>query len=92
MKVKLRCFGEVRTAVGSREIILEVPEQTTLHGLLRLLETDNHQISLCVFEGDGFCKRFRVLINGRDTFTLQGTDTTLVNGDIVTIFPLIVGG
>lgn len=92
MKVKLRCFGGIRTAVGSREIILEVPEQTTLHGLFRLFESEYPQIPLSVYEGDGFRRRFRVLINGRDTFTLQGTDTVLVNGDIVTVFPLIVGG
>ncbi|TET83489.1 MAG: MoaD/ThiS family protein [Anaerolineales bacterium] len=92
MKVKLRCFGGIRTAVGSREIILEVPEQITLHGLFRLFESEYPQIPLSVYEEDGFRRRFRVLINGRDTFTLQGTDTVLVNGDIVAVFPLIVGG
>lgn len=92
MKINLRLFGELKAVVDCREIEMNIPEKTSLGVMLRLLEENFHLTEIGLLEGDVLSRRFRVLINGRDIFTLQGLDTLFADGDTIAIFPHIVGG
>ena len=92
MKIKLRLFGELKALADCREIEMSLTETTSLGEGLRLLEAKYHPTEIGIFEGGVLSRRFRVLLNGRDIFTLHGIDTILADGDTVAIFPHIVGG
>lgn len=92
MRVRLRLYGALKAAVGSREVELELAEGTELRELSPLLRSRCGEELFHLLGEQAPFGRLRVLINGRDHFTLQGLETVLVDGDTVTLMPLIAGG
>jgi MoaD family protein len=95
MKVKLQYLGPIRVILKKREEQIEITLKTTVLNLLRKLAnaygTAFHQE---VFEDDGEQLResLIVTINGKAIGQLNGTNTRLKSGDIVTLLPLFAGG
>lgn len=81
MKVRVRCFAAVREIVGASELVVDVPEGSTLNQLIH---------ELC-----GQCPRLQVL-TGSLLFSVNreyaSTDTTLIAGDEIALIPPVSGG
>ncbi|MBZ0170641.1 molybdopterin converting factor, subunit 1 [Candidatus Methylomirabilis lanthanidiphila] len=81
MKVRVRCFAAVREIVGASELVVDVPEGSTLNQLIR---------ELC-----GQYPRLQVL-TGSLLFSVNreyaSTDTTLIAGDEIALIPPVSGG
>jgi len=92
MHITCRWYGTLKAIVGSRESCLELPEGTTLGGLARALREACGEEVYHLLGGDEPFGYLRVLVNGRDHFTLRALDTVLSPGDIVTFMPPMVGG
>lgn len=92
MKVRLRWYGELKAAVGSRESEVEVTEGTEIRELPVLLRSEHGERLFYLLGGHEPFGHLRVLVNGRDHFTLEGLKTVLADGDTVTIMPPVRGG
>ncbi len=95
MKVKLQYLGPIRVILKKREEQIEITLKTTVLKLLRKLAnaygTAFHKE---VFEDDGEQLResLIVTVNGKAIGQLNGTNTRLKSGDVVTLLPLFAGG
>ncbi len=81
MKVLVRCFASIREIVGTNELIVDLPEGSTLNQLLH---------ELC-----GQFPGLQALM-GSLMFSVNreyaSTDTTLMAGDEIALIPPISGG
>jgi molybdopterin synthase sulfur carrier subunit len=92
IKVTLRLYGPLKTTLGTRQSQVELPEGATLGQLPAALRALYGEQLFGLLGGDQPFHHLRVLINGRDHFTLRGQETTLAEGDTITIMPPMVGG
>jgi len=92
MKLNLRVYGSLKLIIGNRNIVIDVPEHTTLNELPDVLKVTFGKEFYQLIKGDPAFKGMRVLIDGRDLFTLAGLETILYEGNTVTILPPFVGG
>ena len=92
MKITLCVYGNLKDVVGTRETAIEGPEGAMLKEIPALLRSHFGEELYHLLNNQQPFVGLRVLINGRDHFTLEGLDTMLVDGDRVTIFPPIAGG
>lgn len=81
MKVRVRCFASIREIVGTYELVVDVPEGSTLNQLL---------YELC-----GQFPRLQGL-RGSLLFSVNreyaSSDTTLTAGDEIALIPPVSGG
>lgn len=87
MNVKVRAFGKLLTAV-ERKFEIKLDDQATILQLLRQLVSWNPSILSPIL----WDSTLTVLINGRNIYSLQGANTLVCDGDIVTLIPFVVGG
>jgi molybdopterin converting factor small subunit len=87
VKVTIRAFGKLLTAV-ERHFESELGDHTTIQQLFRQLTARNPSILSPLL----WDSTLTVLINGRNIYSLQGMNTILRDGDIVTLIPFVVGG
>jgi molybdopterin synthase sulfur carrier subunit len=87
----VRLFTALRILAGVRETQVEA---SNIQELIEILVTRfGEKFSQMLLEEDGSLKRyFHVLVNGRHIRLINGTQTTLEDGDIVAIFPPLGGG
>jgi len=92
MKIKVRAFGELMAILGN-ELIVELQDDAKLLDLFRRLAEKTGR------PRKGFLGRYDVtgpdlvtLLNGRNIRTLKKLETPLKDGDVVTLFPPLVGG
>lgn len=91
MKIQLRSFATFREAIGERSVDREFPDGTTVGDVLRTL--DEEYSAFEVFDDDGNLREYlSILVNGRDITHLEGTETTLEDGDKLSLFPPVAGG
>ena len=93
MKVIIRGHGAIKRFIGSRKRIVELGDEAGVRDLIlklggRIAGSDN------VFLGGHRLveSELVVLVNGRNIRALNGIDTALKEGDLVTFMPVIVGG
>jgi molybdopterin converting factor small subunit len=91
VRITLRLYGALRQAAGTRELALDVPTGTCLDDLPRIL-AQARAGQVPQLQADGSLTGFRVLVNGRDHFTVGGLDAVLAEGDLVTVMPFLSGG
>lgn len=91
MSVKIRIPAVLRTHVdGARE--LEAAAET-LRGVLEDLGTRYPALEEQVFAEDGGLHRFvNVYVNDEDVRYLEGLETKVSDGDVVSILPAVAGG
>jgi len=92
MKVSVRIFGNLTTALG-RKHVLELDKGATVRAL------SNRLAESAGFKRQGYLGNYRVggddlaiLVNGRNIQLLDGVETMLQDGDEVVILPPIAGG
>ena len=92
MKIKVRLFGDVSKATGSKHVV-ELDEYSTILTLTNRIqrETGNSR--------GGYLGGFKVggsdlaiMVNGKNIQLLDGLETILCDEDDVVIMPFVVGG
>lgn len=92
IRIKVKLLGHLATEYGSSELILELPEQSTLrHLLTKLRETSKIFREVVTEEGETTVS-YLVFVNGVDAELLRGYDTVLKDGDEVILLPVAHGG
>ncbi len=93
MKIVVRGHGAIKRFIGSRKRTVELGDEAGVRDLIlklggRIAGSDN------VFLGGHRLveSELVVLVNGRNIRALNGIDTALKEGDLVTFMPVIVGG
>ncbi|WP_266078516.1 ubiquitin-like small modifier protein 1 [Haladaptatus caseinilyticus] len=89
MELTLRFFANFREDVGQKELEREFPDDSTVGNVLESL-TEEYGID--VFEGGDLRPQISIMKNGKDVVHLDGRETSLSDGDKLSIFPPVAGG
>ena len=95
MQVKVKFFTLFRLEYGLSEIDIKVnKDKISLKELLSLIdEKANKDISKKFFTDEKKIKSSAIiLVNGKNIFHLNGLETTLKDGDVISLFPPGGGG
>jgi len=88
MKVEL--IGHMKSVVGKDVLEFEIKGHMTVIEALKMLPKELKDILL---EGEKLRPGFLVLLNGSDVRSLsKGVETLVLDGDTLTIIPIIHGG
>ena len=91
MKIRLKAFARFREIMGAEQV-LEVPEGTTLQGLLVRAGEGSGPVRTALFTGDDL-KEYVVLMRNRKRVMRADADhEVLADGDEVAVFPPVAGG
>lgn len=93
--VKVRTILDLKKIIGSGEVVLSVPEQSTLEELLATMTKRwGDELASRLFEpkSTSVLPYIRLMVNGRDIAFLNRMETVLENGDKVLILPPVSGG
>lgn len=93
MDLQLRFFATFREAVGQKTLDHEFEDGATVGEILLALESkyDGLEGQLLDDQGD-LQPNLNILKNGREVLHMQGTETTMEDGDTLSIFPPVAGG
>ncbi len=99
MKITVKPYLFLRQILGFKEASLDVPEGTDIHQLLQILRRDYKMPEkydtgggqLTLMNGDMLVGLI-VLINGRNIRQLEGLETVLSDGAVISLFPPAAGG
>ena len=92
MDLELRFFATFREAIGGKTLTYEVANDATVGAVLRNLEADYPDLDgRLIVDGD-LAPQINVLKNGREVLHMDGLDTTLADGDTLSVFPPVAGG
>ena len=89
MDVELRFFATFREAVGQKTLGCEFPDDATVGDVLDELVAE---YDLDVYEDGDIRSQVSVMKNGKDVYHLDGSDTELLDGDTLSVFPPVAGG
>jgi len=99
MEVVVKPYLFLRQALGAKEINLDLPKETNVQELLKVLRLDyglpeNFKTAVGSLKLlDGYIPvGLLILVNGHNIRQLQGLDTILADGDIISLFPPAAGG
>jgi len=92
LRVTVRAFGDLIKILGSETVVELQPGSKIEDLVLRLGEKTGKPAKDRIGDHDMTGPEFNVLLNGRNILTLKGLMTPLRNGDIVALFPPLVGG
>jgi molybdopterin synthase sulfur carrier subunit len=91
--LELRFFATFRSAVGQKILEREFEAGTTVGDVLAAIESEFPELAGDVLDEDGEIQpQLSVLKNGREVVHMAGTETTLEDGDRLSIFPPVAGG
>jgi len=91
MKVKVQFFANLREVFSSKDIIIEIKNNTHVGELLNLL-CDTRKRRGEIFDNGSLKPYMVILKNGRHIQHLNGLQTELSKGDNIAIFPPVAGG
>ncbi|MGQ3411869.1 ubiquitin-like small modifier protein 1 [Natrinema sp. LN54] len=92
MDIDLRFFATFREAVGEKERTRTVDDDATVGDVLTALEAEYDGLEGQLLEDGTIRPQLSVLKNGRNVVHMEGVDTTLAEGDVVSVFPPVAGG
>ncbi|MEM2122735.1 MAG: ubiquitin-like small modifier protein 1 [Candidatus Bathyarchaeia archaeon] len=95
MKIKVKFFASLREITGNKEEDIEVPENTTVEGLIEILSSKyGREFSDYIYDERTGKPRdhLQFLIDGRSASTLQGLKTKLRDECNFAIIPPVGGG
>jgi molybdopterin synthase sulfur carrier subunit len=93
MRIILRYFADYREITGLKEMLIDVRENQTIGGLLRIMVNKYPALKPEIFEDQEELKEsVTILVNGRSIEFLERMKTRLQEGDMVTLFPPVAGG
>lgn len=92
MEIDLRFFATYRDAVGQKERTRTVADGATVGDVLADLENDYDGLDERLLADGTIRPQLSVLKNGRNVMHMDGAETTLDDGDVVSVFPPVAGG
>lgn len=93
IELELRFFANFRTAVGQKVIPRSFEPGTTVGEVLAAIESEFPELAGDILdEEDEIKPQLSVLKNGREVIHIDGTATTLEDGDSLSVFPPVAGG
>ncbi|QLG51028.1 ubiquitin-like small modifier protein 1 [Natrinema halophilum] len=92
MEIDLRFFATFREAVGEKERTRTVDDDATVGEVLAALEAEYDDLEGRLLESGTIRPQLSVLKNGRNVVHMAGVETTLRDGDVVSVFPPVAGG
>jgi len=91
MELELRFFATFREAVGQKTIDREFDDGSRVGAVLDAIAEEFPDVEL--FDEDGEVRgHVTVLRNGQNVTHLDGLETTLEDGDTLSVFPPVAGG
>lgn len=91
--VELRFFANFRQAVGQKTIERAFAEGVTVGEVLAAIEDEFPELAGDVLDDEGNIRpQLSVLKNGREVVHLEDVETTLADGDRLSVFPPVAGG
>jgi molybdopterin synthase sulfur carrier subunit len=92
MMVKVRAFARFREVIGD-ETVVEVPEGSTITGVLECLCDGNDEVQNLIFDADGAVRGYVILLKNRQRIPLSAAAEERVrDGDELVLFPPVAGG
>ena len=94
MRIQVRSVHSIAKILSGRKIQIELPEPSSLHGLLReLTGTFGQDFYDAVCNETGYPEdKVAILVNGTSAAVNGGAAKQLKDGDDVLILPIISGG
>jgi molybdopterin synthase sulfur carrier subunit len=90
MELELRFFATFREATGQKIVHREFEDDVRTGDVLNTL-TDEYP-DMTLFEDGELREYLTILRNGKDIEHLDGLETTLSDGDELSVFPPVAGG
>lgn len=94
-RVIVRALGAIRYLVGSREVEIQVKKNCTVRDVLSLLSKKRGRVledRLFDLQTKELKPDIRLLLNGQNIVFLEGIETKVRDGDVISIFSLVGGG
>ena len=92
MEIDLRFFATFREAVGEKERTRTVADDATVGDVLAELEAEYDGLDGRLLADGTIRPQLSVLKNGRNVVHMADVDTSLEDGDVVSVFPPVAGG
>lgn len=89
---KVRVFGYIRDIIGSKEIILNAESQIKLSDALKILARKFSRLEKLLYSNGKLNQSIIILVNGISISGLHGLNTTIKDGDTISILPMVSGG
>lgn len=87
----MRFFANYRDAVGQKTVVREYEGVTTVGDVLERLDDEYEGLEL--FAEDGSLRDYvTIMRDGRDVAHVDGLETTLEGGEVLSVFPPVAGG
>lgn len=91
--VTLRTFGHIGTTIGATELKVDVAGDTVKNLLDTLVKKVGDRLHKILYpKGDQLSELLYILVNGRNIRHINGLETELKDGDVVSLFPITAGG
>jgi MoaD family protein len=92
--VTVRLIGAFRGISGKRRVALTLKDRASLKGAIHKLAEDLPKLRRILIDPELEESRrdMLILVNGREMSVLAGLETTLREGDEVTLIPVVHGG
>lgn len=92
MELDLRFFATFREAVGEKERTETFSDDATVGDVLAELEGEYADLEGQLLADGAIRPQLNVLKNGRNVVHMEGPDTELSEGDVLSVFPPVAGG
>ncbi|WP_169302355.1 ubiquitin-like small modifier protein 1 [Halorientalis salina] len=93
MQITFVCYATVRDAVGQKRLERTLSEGTTVGQAVQSLGEEVDALGPLLFDSDGQLREnVNVLVDEENVRQLDGSETTLSDGDTVGIAPGVAGG
>lgn len=91
--VTVRTFGPLTSAIGGHQVQIELPGETVEALLGELIARFGEPVRNFLYpRGKSLSDLLFILVNGRNIVHLEGTASSIKDGDIVSILPITAGG
>ena len=94
MHVKIRMMGVLKKAKGLHEIILDVPEDSTVGSIIKTLIGDDESLRSVLWDSevDSPSTNALIVLNGVEINNLQGTETKVEPNTELVLLSIVHGG
>ena len=93
MIVRFKCFGPLRRIIGTSVKEVEVPNNATVRDvILSIVVEGGNAVRRLIMDGESISGNLILMLNQIDVQTLKGEETTVHEGDIITLLPHVQGG
>ena len=94
MEISIKYYAMLREATDKKTEIINIPEKSSISDLLDfLVERYNKKLSRYIYDSEKKLKDYiSFMLNGININSLNGIETTLKDGDILSLLPPVGGG